>query len=352
MKKINLLVILAFLCLQTQTTFSQTKLLMEKLTAVWCGWCPENDLEIDDLVEQYGAENIVVVKHHVMDAMSTEFGDQVAEEFINGTPGMLFNRIKFEDQWNVSVTRTEWTEHMPLAMDMLQDIVNISSEHSYDPTTRNLEIDIEMDFLESLSGDYRVNCYIVEDVVSSPSNAFSQSNYWAGEDHELGSMPNPIPEYEHTNVVREILGGPWGLPGVFNESIEAGENVNTLFFYSVPEFIDHENLTYVIMVQEYNDDKFQRQVINSHDQKVLLGTASGIDEVKNGLTVFPNPVSDFLNIQAETEIEGLRVFNSRGQELYLKNDDNGLFVSDLPIGWYILQVQTANGTVHHKFIKE
>lgn len=352
MNQSKIFVLLALMALNVQDGFGQSKMLLEKLTATWCGWCPENDLELDAMVESVGEENVIVVQHHVMDAMSTDFGDQVAEEFINGTPALLFNRIKFEDQWNVAVTRTEWTEHLEPGMAMLEDKVNINSSHTYDADIRNLSIDIEMDFLVNLNGDYRVNCYIVEDNVSSPMIDFSQTNYWAGEDHELGDLPNPITSYKHKKVVREILGGPWGLPGVLNPTISAGENVNTLFFYTVPEGLDVEELSYVIIVQEYNEEKFERQILNAHEQMVNTDQASGIEDLNSSVKVFPNPVSDFLNIQSDVQINALQVFNARGQELYLMHDTNGIVVEDLASGWYIIQLHTDQGTIHHKFIKE
>jgi len=258
--------------LNTQGNFAQTKVLMEKMTASWCGWCPENDLELDAILEQYGEENFIVVHHHIMDAMSIEFGEQIAQEFVNGTPSLLLNRFKFEDQWNVGVTRTEWTAHAPQALAMLQNRVDIASNHTYNAQERSLSINIDLSFLTNLNGDYRVNCYIVEDKVSSPEIDFAQSNYWSGEDHELGNQPNPIVGFEHLKVVREILGGPWGLPGVLNANISAGEEVNTIFFYNVPEYIDHEKLSYVVLVQEYNDDKFQREIVNALQLQTSEGT--------------------------------------------------------------------------------
>ncbi|GEM_PF-2184157 len=360
MKQIKLFILLAFLLLNAQDSFGQTKMLLEKLTAAWCGWCPENDLEIDALVEEHGEENVIVVHHHIMDVLSTDFGTEIAQEYVNGTPALLFNRIKFEDQWNVGVTRTEWTAHMEPALAMLTDQVNIvNNSHAYNPTDRRLSFEFDLEFLVDLTGDYRLNAYIVEDVVVNSDPDYDQTNYWAGLDHPLGPYPNPIPEFEHKHVVREILGTAWGLPDGLNSTISAGETVSSSFFYEIPEHIDEDQLSYVVLVQRYDEDKFLRQILNSQMEKVTNfvddsdpGVVSGIDDVTSKVSIFPNPVSDYLNIQSDVEINSLSVFDARGNQLYLKNDTNGIVVADLAVGWYIVQLHTDEGTIHHRFVKE
>jgi|GEM_PF-3116875 len=79
----------------------------------------------------------------------------------------------------------------------------------------------------------------------------------------------------------------------------------------------------------------------------------GIDEINtNSLQVYPNPASDKLNIQSETMISHLRIFDNSGT-LVLGTEPNRMIFSvnlnDLGCGIYYLALKTSEGNIIRKF---
>jgi hypothetical protein len=78
------------------------------------------------------------------------------------------------------------------------------------------------------------------------------------------------------------------------------------------------------------------------------------NEIRN-ISIFPNPVSDILNIQ-NVEIDAIRsisIFNNLSNlEQSITSGFNSINVSDLSAGVYFLQIEYINGESEvHKFIK-
>ncbi|MFC6267391.1 T9SS type A sorting domain-containing protein [Frigoriflavimonas asaccharolytica] len=80
-----------------------------------------------------------------------------------------------------------------------------------------------------------------------------------------------------------------------------------------------------------------------------LATAEDISKLK--FTIYPNPVSDFLNIKADFQIDTVEIYNLVGQKILI-GKSSGLNVSKLKVGVYVLKITKNNGEVAmKKFIK-
>ncbi|SDS92816.1 T9SS type A sorting domain-containing protein [Winogradskyella sediminis] len=81
----------------------------------------------------------------------------------------------------------------------------------------------------------------------------------------------------------------------------------------------------------------------------------GIDDVSlntNAVKLYPNPVTDTLHIQSTAQIESVTIYTINGQLVKQSQGiDNGINVSNLPAGLYLIQMQTATKTVNQKFLK-
>jgi hypothetical protein len=76
---------------------------------------------------------------------------------------------------------------------------------------------------------------------------------------------------------------------------------------------------------------------------VLLGTG---DISENNFTIYPNPLSDILNIQSKEEIKSVSIFNLIGQKVlsFNKNKNfNSFDVSSLSKGAYIINIEAKSG---------
>ena len=107
--------------------------------------------------------------------------------------------------------------------------------------------------------------------------------------------------------------------------------------------------TYIIMVEGYDDTEagnFQLQ---------LTCEALGINENQiTGVALYPNPVTDVLQINAKTEITSVVIFNINGQQL-LSKDLNSMHgeidLSAFSTGIYFARVSANNATETFKIVK-
>lgn len=69
--------------------------------------------------------------------------------------------------------------------------------------------------------------------------------------------------------------------------------------------------------------------------------------------IFPNPTTDNININSESEIQMVELYNLQGQRVAVENGNvHTISVSSLANGMYILKVTTENGTSTYKISKQ
>jgi len=66
--------------------------------------------------------------------------------------------------------------------------------------------------------------------------------------------------------------------------------------------------------------------------------------------IFPNPVSDVVSIQSESDIKTVSVMNMMGQTIKT-SDSSRLNIEELESGNYVLKIDLAEGTTFRKIIK-
>ncbi|MCI2228605.1 T9SS type A sorting domain-containing protein [Polaribacter sp. MSW13] len=69
--------------------------------------------------------------------------------------------------------------------------------------------------------------------------------------------------------------------------------------------------------------------------------------------LYPNPVSNKIFISATEHVKSLAIYNLNGQLMKQVNSiADGVDVSQLPVGMYMIQIQTYTNIINHKFIKK
>ncbi|MFN8153698.1 MAG: Omp28-related outer membrane protein [Bacteroidia bacterium] len=126
---------------------------------------------------------------------------------------------------------------------------------------RMATINVHTGFLANMTSSYRVNVYLIEDVVSSSSPIFAQANSY---NSTVGSpyynLGNPILNYVHRNVVRKVVsptGGDPILPAntvaggtqVFTYQVDLNQKVTTGSKFYVISFITDNLTSEVLNVQ-------------------------------------------------------------------------------------------------------
>ena len=90
--------------------------------------------------------------------------------------------------------------------------------------------------------------------------------------------------------------------------------------------------------------------LDNIEWKEITSGTEGFDTYN--LTVYPNPTTGIVNIQANEEITEFKVFNITGQ-LILKGNSNTLNLDNFTSGIYMIQVTLENNSVHtQKLIKK
>ncbi|MCF6131716.1 M1 family aminopeptidase [Flavobacterium wongokense] len=94
----------------------------------------------------------------------------------------------------------------------------------------------------------------------------------------------------------------------------------------------------------------QRHII-SNGSTAVLGNQNF--ELEKAISLYPNPSSDVVHIQmpSTTSLEKVIVFNNLGQKV-MENSNPEFSVSSLATGVHYVDIQTADGTFHKKFIKK
>lgn len=82
---------------------------------------------------------------------------------------------------------------------------------------------------------------------------------------------------------------------------------------------------------------------------------AGISDLEAiGVSIFPNPVRDRLNIQAKETISQVAIYNLLGQQVFASNVDalsTTIDMSQMASGAYLVHVEVAEQTATHKIIK-
>lgn len=126
--------------------------------------------------------------------------------------------------------------------------------------------------------------------------------------------------------------------------VNAPADTWTFVEYDLSQFSGQEAY---VAVQCVSNDAF---IFMVDDISITFSTgASNI--VTEKFHVYPNPVSDNLNIRGESNIISLSLINTAGNVVVTENvnaKEHNLNVSDLPAGLYILKATTAQGVITRK----
>ncbi len=298
----------------------QKYVVMEELTGTWCQWCPGGTVTGRELTQDY--DNIILIAIHCNDDM--ENTDYYQESGLSAAPSADINRVYH------GASIGEWESKALIEMGVTPPAY-IDVTTTYDFVSRELEVEISADFIENLSGDYRLGGVVVEDGVVGPSPDYDQSNsYSGGGNGPMGgfeNLPSPVPAsmiaYDH--VARELLGGYTGDAGSLPGSINSGETHSYTYNYTLPVECDPEYVRVVgWLVNQSNG-----QILNAGKSQYLPG--------------FDDGKPHFISEPQETAFVGTQ-YNYQIYCADPEEDNLTITAVDIPT-WLSLQ-QTNQSTVH------
>jgi hypothetical protein len=250
------------------STFTQ-KALVESYVSANEGRTPMNDYMINTLRNQY-PNRIIPVNFHDNDNLTSPAVDEILS-FLgaqpSSMPATMQNRIPYNGQlFNTSMT---WNNNISSTLNTpalgglaIQSVIS---------NNNLLNVFLHAGFNTSLTGNYNLVAYLIENNVTGTGPGFDQAN---SSNNDPGSpfynMGNPIPNYTHNYVARALLTPAEGIkiPPVFQV---AGGHFRHRLTVDIPPAYNLNNCYVVAYI--YNASNMQ--VLNA--QMAQLGTIKNWD---------------------------------------------------------------------------
>ena len=233
--------------------------LIEDLTGVQCPNCPKGTAAIDNILSAFAGRVYAIAIHGTLQAepipgeSKYDFRNQFAidlEEFHKpwfGKPTAMINRNQFDNEINIGVDDIDlWLSYTEEELGKANEVTILSS-HTYDPSSRALDVSTTIFPINDLEGEVRLSVFITESDIED-----AQEN-----------QTTVIEEYIHNHVLRHMM-TPFDGAVLGNELVE-GESLNRTFSYTVPEEFNDSHLEVVISVHRNSPSK---NVLQSEGFKV------------------------------------------------------------------------------------
>ncbi|HNI45344.1 MAG TPA: Omp28-related outer membrane protein, partial [Chitinophagales bacterium] len=204
----------------------------------------------------------------------------ISDAYIEGFPSGLIDRYFFSDIGEMSLNRGLWGSKAGVRQTETA-IAALTANTTYNATTRQLSVTATATFMLPTQGEYRLNCFVVEDHVTG-GNQYNQSNYYSyqsgaagGPSHPYYSQNNPIVGYDHRHVIRKVLGEAWGTSNSIATPIQAGMPYSYTYNYTLPTAYNANNVYVVVVVQKYNANNINDRAI-ANSLRTQLNSSSQI----------------------------------------------------------------------------
>lgn len=326
MKKLSLLftAMLAGTSLFAQShvaTNGQKYVLLEEFTGCWCGYCPDGDLKLENVLDSN--THVIGASIHSSDGMEIPDGATIILSCITGFPTGLLDRTPGGPNNSLQIDRHDWMGVLPGRLAIAPDF-DIIMDHEYNDATRELTVTVTATALKDLTGDYNFNVYMLQDSVTGPNNnQWNQNNYYDNDPSSpFYGAGGEILGFVHRHVVQAMLGGTWGTTGVIASNPSINTTYSKTYTYTIPAGDDYTNHRLVGMVMKNNPtDSSARPVMNAVQAKVTPG-ALGVANVsadRNTVALFPNTAGNSTTVQVmlhKPTLLSVRVMDMTGHSVY------------------------------------
>jgi thiol-disulfide isomerase/thioredoxin len=189
----------------TTTTLKPRKVLLEDFTGHRCPNCPEGHAVVKDLEQLYGEQLIAISIHAGVFALvvppvytynfSTPTGEALNTAFgVSTYPSGMVNRKKVTG--NYVLGKDSWGTEVAGLITQAADAWIVLTP-TWNSTSRSLDVKVDSEFLNSLTGTYRLCVYLTEDSIVKPQK-------------DNLSTPSDVMNYNHMHVLRGAVNSTWG----------------------------------------------------------------------------------------------------------------------------------------------
>ena len=327
---------------------------VEEGTGTWCQYCPRGALTMARMTKVYGYSYVGIAVHN-NDPMAVPMYDNGLA--LSGYPA---GRVDRGPQLNDSDFESKWVERMQVAPKG-----SINAAALYDEETRIVDVVVDIEMLESVTGSYRVALVVLEDSVTGTGSGWAQSNAFSGANVDMGgyeNLPNPVPAsmmvYDH--VARSIMPNFGGATGIFPTELVQGESYALNFSFTLPETWDASKIELAGLFYRSNnriDNAYRLTLAEAlenewFDSGNLIVGMTNLPEPDVAIKLYPNPSNgtSFIDISlTQAEKVSVNVLSIDGR--VVASRDYGMInsASKLPInthnfakGMYLVQIKVGN----------
>ena len=243
------------------------KVLIEKFTGAWCGWCPDGT-DVIKSIEQANPNKIVAVEIHQQDPMELPnlynyFATLFSSVGNFPFPAALINRVpSIQNSQQLMENRQHWTGNVTSELQKTP-AVGLAIETKPSSNAGQEDIMVKIAFKETSNTDMQLVLYLIENKV-----AYRQNRYYSN-----GNPGGYITDYEHNHVIRQAILGNEGLT-IASCGSKAGSVYTRLLRANLNGF-QRDNCEIVAFVINKTNLASPMRVANV--QKTKLGTSKNWD---------------------------------------------------------------------------
>ena len=329
----------------------------EEATGTWCGWCPRGAVALNWMDNDYEGywQGIAV---HNGDPMTDADYDNGMAPYIGGYPSGM-------------VDRGQEIDPGAFKNDFLQRIIiepNGVITNGAELTGNNLKVNLTINFQNSVSGNYKLACVLVEDSVTGTTPQYYQSNSYSGgsslidvDGSDWANKPSSVPASQmvYRHVARGIAPNFNGSP-LANTSYNSGDTETLCYEFTLDPSWDLSKIHIVGMLID-NGNMIDNSSSNSIDDAEILGytpcatTSIGLE--LNGpdkVNIYPNPATDNIYISNLLEKSIIKIYDIQGKLVLENKISNKEYVniSMLAKGIYQVKFEGNNLNETRKLIIE
>jgi len=348
-------------------TAAQKRVLIEQVTEGLNGQSPTGLVAMDQIRKNLG-DKVVFVNLHKSDNpnLFTFDGNYIMNAMGTTIPCGIIDRRKFNGTSAVAVPPSDWAAKIAIQMNESPKVdVQIASI-----TVNGLDVNIKVDveFLEDIFGDIRVSCLVVEDYVRGPGKGYAQLNDFNNKPgHPFYGLGDTIFNFDHMRVLKSYFSSTWGDWVDIDSNNPQGhywaKGSKRSLIFSRQVFTNINQMYAVAFVNQYNEtDVTQRPVFNVVEKKLNNVGVQETPTMDGEVNVYPNPVDLLGRVEFSLDRQSsviVRVFDIFGREVLTNGGKNypqgknSFFFNAVPLksGCYIAVVETNGQVMTARFIK-
>ena len=343
----------------TAITPAEGKLVVgEEATGTWCGWCPRGAVALNWMDHDYEGfwQGIAV---HNGDPMTNADYDNGMAPYISGYPSGIVDRGQDIDPGNFK-------------QDFLQRIVvqpNVMIENGAEIDGNILKVNLTAGFTNTVSGNFKLVCVLVEDSVTGFGSSYNQSNSYSGgstlidvDGTDWSTLQSSVPASQmiYRHVARGVAPSFSGVPLV-GTSFANGDLETACFEFTLDPSWDQSKIHIVGMlldntnrVDNASSTTINKAIDNGYSVECMT-TNIGLE--LNGpdrVSIYPNPASDNIYVSNLIETSILQVYDITGRLVIENKVSNKEYidVSSLAKGTYQMKFKGSDWIETRKLIIE